>query len=123
MIDNKLKYFVIQLLRRGTYRWSGRWMAEKRSKLPERNSYFCENPECGVIGGKKDFVMDHILPVVDPVKGFIGFDDYISRMFCSPEGFQRICKHCNKEKTDKENQTRTKVKREKKQKKKLDKDK
>lgn len=114
-MDSKKKAFIIQLLRRGTYRWWGRWGAEKRSKLPERNTYFCES--CGVIGGKKDFQMDHIIPIVDPEKGFEGFDKYIDRMFCEADGFQRLCKPCHEDKTAKENSTR----KESKKKKRLDK--
>lgn len=118
-MDNKKKQFIIQLLRRGTYKWYGRWTAEKRSKLQERNTYFCEN--CGVIGGKKDFQMDHILPIVDPEKGFETFDKYIDRMFCEAVGFMRLCLSCHETKTNHENSIRKET-RSKRTKKKLDKE-
>lgn len=111
MIDNKKKQFAIQLLRRGTYKWFTRWAAEKRSKL-ERNTYFCENPECGVIGGKKDFQMDHVDAVVDPYVGWQGFDSYIDRMFPSTElGWQRLCSFCHDVKTKAEDEIRKKTRK------------
>lgn len=115
-MDNKKKQFVINGLRRLSYRWYGRWQAEKRSKVG-RNQYICENPDCGVIVGKKDTSMDHTFPVVDPEKGWQGFDEYIDRMFCSPELFKRLCNDCHDKKTQQENS----IRKETKLKKKLDK--
>jgi hypothetical protein len=110
-MDNKKKQFVIQLLRRGTYKWFTRWAAEKRSKL-ERNTYYCENPDCGIIGPKKMFQMDHVKSVVNPETGFVGFDEYIDRMFPStPEGWARLCRECHAIKTEQENLIRKKNKK------------
>lgn len=98
------KSFIINTLRRGSYRWYGRWQAEKRSNLG-RNQYFCENPECGVILKKKETQMDHIIPVV-LTTGWDGLENVADRMYCEPEGYQRLCKPCHAEKTLKENQMR-----------------
>ena len=99
--DKLKKNFVISQLRRASFRWEGRWKSEKRSKLKARGEYFCE--ECGLVCKKKDTQMDHTIPVVDPIMGFTNFDDYIDRLFCSEEGFKRLCKPCHEEKTEKEN--------------------
>lgn len=106
MIDSKKKSFTIQTLRRGSYRWFGRWQAEKASKIG-RNQYVCA--VCKGVFGKKDTSLDHIIPVVDPEKGFTTFDEYIDRLFCEPEGFQRLCNTCHDKKTGKENKVRRKV--------------
>lgn len=107
MIDSKKKAFVIQTLRRGSYRWPGRWMAEKASKIG-RNQYVCVS--CKGVFGKKDTSMDHVIPVVDPEKGFTTFDDYIDRLYCDESGFQRLCNTCHDKKTGKENKRRRKTK-------------
>lgn len=108
MIDSKKKSFAIQTLRRGSYRWYGRWQAEKASKIA-RNQYVCAI--CQGVFGKKDTSLDHVIPVVDPVKGFTSFDDYIDRLYCEPEGFQRLCNPCHDKKTGKENKVRIKAKK------------
>lgn len=102
-MDLKKKQFAIQTLRRASYRWMGRWMAEKRSKVG-RNQYKCES--CNNIFTKKETALDHVVPVVDPVKGFEGFDTYIDRMFCEETGFQRLCNPCHDAKTTAENGVR-----------------
>lgn len=105
MIDNHKKSFIINSLRRATYRWPGRWIAEKRSKLSTKGDYFCE--QCGLICKKKETQMDHILPVVI-VTGWDSWENVLDRMFCSPDGWQRICRPCHKLKTQGENQSRPK---------------
>lgn len=103
-IDNHKKSFVMNTLRRGTYRWPGRWLAEKRSALG-KGYYFCENPECGVVVKKRFTQMDHNPPVV-PVEGWDSWEGVIDRMFCSPDNYQRLCKDCHAVKTKEENQQR-----------------
>lgn len=107
-MDKSKKAFAINTLRRGTYRWHTRWAAEKRSKVG-RGEYFCEC--CGVVMKKKDTQMDHVLPVVDPIVGFNGFDELIDRMFPSDEfGWQRLCRFCHNSKSKMENEIRVEVK-------------
>lgn len=105
-VDNHKKSFVINTLRRGTYRWPGRWISEKRSKLSERGEYFCE--ECGLVCRKGETQMDHHIPVV-LTSGWDSWDGVIDRMFCSPEGFRRLCKPCHHDKTVLENQARPRL--------------
>jgi len=114
MIDGFKRNWLKQILRRASYRWPGRWKSEKRSKL-ERNTYFCE--ECGIIGGKKDFQMDHKIPVVDPKVGWVSLDEYADRMFCDEENFQRLCIPCHEAKTLAEGGVRKETRRKKKEKK------
>lgn len=113
----RLKYFrknfAINSIRRAGYRWPGRYNCNNLNKL-DRNEYFCSF--CGIIGGRKEFQLDHIKPVVDPEIGFEGFDSYIERHLCIEDGFQRLCKPCHKDKSQGENALR-----EKKPRKKLDK--
>jgi len=104
----KLKAFLINALRRASYRWPGRYLAAKRTHIG-RNQYFCEN--CGVIYPKKETQMDHIVPIVDPEIGWVDLDVYADRMYCDESGWQRLCLTCHSEKTSKENQVRKKIKK------------
>jgi len=62
---------------------------------------------------KKHFVavdvqVDHIEPVVDPIKGFQTWDIFINRIFCEIENLQVLCKGCHKTKTEQEKEERKK---------------
>ena len=55
--------------------------------------------------------MDHIEPVVNPVTGFVGFDDYVERMFCGEDGFQSLCPDDHDKKTAIEKDYRVKFRK------------
>ena len=104
-MDNKLKSFAIQTLRRASYRWYGRYNALKKASIG-RNQYTCALCPPGTIHPRKGVQIDHKDPVVDPIIGWTNFDDFITRMFVSEEGFQILCLECHKSKTTSENTTR-----------------
>jgi 5-methylcytosine-specific restriction endonuclease McrA len=60
---------------------------------------------------RKDVQVDHIVPVLDPRLGFVNFDVYVARLFCSLENLQVLCKPCHKIKTNQENEVRRYVRR------------
>lgn len=109
----KLKAFLINTLRRASYRHPGRYLAVKASRVG-RNEYVCAC--CGVIHGRRDGAMDHIQPVVDPSIGWVDLDNYAERMFVNEHGYARLCNQCHDTKTLQENN----IRKETKQKKKLD---
>ena len=98
-----LNTFVKGLLRRGTFHWRARSEAMSAARV-ERGKYKCS--QCQDLFGPKEVALDHILPVVDPKVGFTTWDDYISRLFCPPEGFQVLCHSCHEQKTFIEDQMR-----------------
>lgn len=98
-----LKAFLINALRRASYRWPGRYKAAKRSHIG-RNEYYCES--CGLILTKREGQMDHILPVVDPVHGWQDLDVFAERLYCTEWGWQRLCSPCHDVKTAAENAIR-----------------
>lgn len=102
-MDQRKKSHAIAALRRSTYKWRGRWMAEKRSHVG-RGEYLCES--CGLIDKKKEMQMDHIVPVVDPSAGWQGFDSFVDRVLVEETGWQRLCKACHSIKTKEENLVR-----------------
>ena len=119
-----LKTWVIWCLRKASYRWPPRQAAlreaavskvyylkhpgEKVSKLV-RNFYKCA--KCKLAFSRKGVSIDHVDPVVDPRRGWQGFDEYIKRMFCGKDGFQILCGTDHDEKTARERTIRTAAKR------------
>lgn len=99
-MDKIKKSHAVSGLRRSTYKWKGRWDAEKRSHVG-RGEYLCES--CGLIDKKKEMAMDHIEPVVNPYKGWEGFDVFIERLLVPSEGWMRMCHACHSLKTKAEN--------------------
>ena len=86
-------------VKRGVYRCAGykkRWhhvpLSIQQSKYNKKKS--------------NNVFVDHIDPVIDPKKGFVSWDETISRMFCEKEGLQVLCKDCHKRKTKDERQKR-----------------
>lgn len=118
-----LKTWVVWSLRKCSYRWPPRNAAlrasaatkadyvkrpgEKVSKLV-RNFYRC--CVCKKVFSRKGVSIDHVQPVVDPKKGWQGFDEYIRRMFCDQRGFQILCGPDHDAKTQKENRIRRRAK-------------
>lgn len=96
-------------LRRISYQWPPRKEAIRRARV-ERGSYKCAT--CEGLFGPKEIQLDHINPVVDEEAGFIDFNTYIDRLFCSTEGFQVLCRTCHDTKTFMEGEIRKQVKRE-----------
>lgn len=110
-MDPYKKAFIQNALRRASYKWKGRWEAERASKLEGRNQYKCAVCPEGTIHPKKNTQMDHIIPVVDPEKGQTTLDEWADRLFVYKEGWQRLCLEHHAEKTLKENIVRKAVKK------------
>lgn len=106
-VRKSVKQFVTSALRRASYRWPPRYMTLKRAHKA-RNAYECE--KCKGIFPKKEVQLDHIIPVVDPLKGFTNFDDYVYRMFAADGGWSVLCTGCHDTKTQEENGIRRGVK-------------
>jgi len=101
------KTFVTGALRRASLRWPPRNMALKKARV-DRGLYRCSM--CGESFKRDDIHIDHIVPIVDPSKGFIGWDDYIEKLFCQEEEFQILCKYDHEVKTLLEDEMRKALK-------------
>ena len=113
--DARFRSFVTSALRAASRRWpvkykalkaafAGRQVNAKTGKLAMH--YKCA--KCKKLFVAADVQVDHVQPVVDPKKGFVGWDVYIDRMFCEIENLQVLCKPCHKIKTDQEKLERRK---------------
>lgn len=113
--EARFKSFVTSALRAASRRWPPKYAALKAAfagkQVNAKTGKMAMHYECAKC--KKLFVaadvqVDHIKPVVDPKKGFVGWDVYIDRMFCETEDLQVLCKADHKIKTDQEKLERKK---------------
>ena len=113
--DARFRSFVTSALRAASRRWpvkykalkaafAGRQVNAKTGKLAMH--YKCA--KCKKLFVAADVQVDHVQPVVDPKKGFVGWDVYVDRMFCEIENLQVLCKADHKIKTDQEKLERKK---------------
>lgn len=113
-MDSKFKAFIVNTLRKASYRWPPRSECLKAARV-DRGYYSCNM--CKNTFHRKEITLDHIIPVVK-LSGFTTWDNYIERMFPNSEGFQALCNQCHDTKTMTENNIRKKLKKVDKQKKK-----
>lgn len=119
-MDKATRSFVMNVLRRGTYKHPGRFKALKKAHIG-RNQYVCAG--CGGVFKKKEINLDHIESVI-PLEGTEDFNVIIERMYVGIEGYQVLCcvksdlnsdpGGCHGVKTAKENEQRRLLKAEKK---------
>lgn len=99
-MEKRLKAFVIQELRRSSYKWKPRNDALRKAyagKDGKAYLYYCNY--CKGKYKKQSVNIDHINPVVDLFKDDYTLDDYADRLFCPVSGFQILCKPCHDSKT------------------------
>lgn len=110
--DNpKLKQFLINTLRRASYRWPFREEARRRNKV-DRNQYTCE--QCKGVFTRKETQINHKEPVVDPKIGWVNLDVYAERLFVGADLFELLCVPCHDKLTEEQNKERKEVKADKK---------
>ena len=115
--DAKWRSWVVSLLRRGTMKFPPRnealRAAKTEKKINEKTGRIAQHYQCA--GCLQEFpakgvVADHILPVVDTVRGFVDWNTYIERMFCPVENLQILCNNgensCHHKKTKQERECR-----------------
>ena len=88
--------FIKSALRGATRRWAPKWDAKRAARVG-RNQYRCST--CSKTVPNRNTHMDHKLPVVDVVQGFVGWDIYIERLFVERDGWRLLCKACHAEVT------------------------
>jgi len=113
--DKFLRNWLIQKLRRMSYQWPARKAALKKARV-SRGKYrcaMCEDAGVDALYGPKQINVDHIIPVISVDDGFVDWNIYIERLFCSEDGFQILCKPCHEIKTYLENDIRRQVNSEK----------
>lgn len=114
--EARFKSFIISALRAASRRWPVKWKvfndAFAGNMMNTKTGKMCKHYRCAICKGlftSNEMVVDHVEPVVDPKKGFIDWNTYVTRMFCKEEGLQVICKKpCHADKTKRERVERKK---------------
>lgn len=101
--DARKRSFIVSALRRASCRWAPKHLCRKQARIA-RNQYRCA--ACSAIVGNKDIHLDHIVPVVDPMRGFQSWDEFIARLFVEADGFRAICKACHAQTTAQQREAR-----------------
>jgi hypothetical protein len=99
--------FIKGGLRKLSQRWPPKHEVMKKARI-ERGVYKCVGykKRWHKVRHKDGVFVDHIIPVIDPKKGFVSWDDTIERLFCEEEGLQVLCKECHDRKTADERKKR-----------------
>jgi 5-methylcytosine-specific restriction endonuclease McrA len=100
----KSKTYNLQTRIRSALRKLWLWSPMRRNALAKarigRGLYECS--DCKNIFSRQDIAVDHTIPVT-PISGFDTWDEFIQRLFCSPEGLKVLCSLCHSLKTKEEN--------------------
>jgi 5-methylcytosine-specific restriction endonuclease McrA len=109
----RVKGYITSVLRKGFTRWPDKFQALKEAtvgrKLNQKTGRMAIHYKCASC--KHHFLanqveVDHEDPVVDVSAGFISWDVYIERLFCTADKLQVLCKPCHKKKSAEENKAR-----------------
>lgn len=74
----------------------------------DRAEYLCKTCGKWKLSSKGSKVaVDHKVPVVDPIKGFVDMNTYFKRLFCDKSNLQVLCGECHRKKTNEERKLRT----------------
>lgn len=111
--EARFRAFVVSALRAASRRWPVKYAVMKQACVGRKVNivsgklalhYVCAG--CNKHFPASNIAVDHIKPVVDPKKGFQGFDVFIERLFCESDGLQCLCKECHSVKTKDERKER-----------------
>ena len=104
--EGRKRGFIISLLRKGFSRFPAKYetlkkafVGRKPNKATGRLAAHYKCAKCKKEFVKVDIEIDHIVTVVDIEKGFTSYDEYVDRLFCSPDNLQVLCKPCHRKKT------------------------
>ena len=107
--SGKLKTFITSTLRGGFRKFPPKYETLKEAsvgkKINPKSKRLAEHFTCAYCKEAypaKEVQVDHVQPVVDPVNGFLDWDVYIKRLFCSKENLQVLCSACHDVKTAEE---------------------
>jgi hypothetical protein len=91
------------------WRWSDERKEAYAAARAGKNLYRCN--DCKAFKAREEIRCDHVQPVIDPKKGWQGWDAYYRRMFPGTKGYQMLCNPCHDKKTKDENGKRKAAKR------------
>lgn len=113
--DGRLKSFLTSVIRAGFRKYPAKYealnAAKRGKKMNPATGRLAEHYECNKCHKEfvaKDVQVDHVKPVVDPKVGFVNWDVFIKRLYCTADNLQVLCIPCHEKKTAKERKVRAK---------------
>lgn len=118
--SDKFRGRIIGALRKLSFSWKPRNEAKKRQQMAPA-TFKCEKCGVWVYEGSSEenylkicltypkervimnkVAIDHIKAVIEPSVGWVSWDSYIERMFCSSDNYQVLCILCHSIKSNSE---------------------
>lgn len=111
------KSFIVSVLRGGSRRWPPKYEtlneAKTEKKVNQSTGRIAQHFRCASCGEEfpaKQVNVDHILPVVDPVVGFVDWNTFVENLYCEKENLQVLCSTCHTEKSNLEKKEKQRAK-------------
>lgn len=111
--DGRFRAFIIATLRAGARKYPPKYEclqdAYTGQKLNPKSGRMAKHYRCAACQQEftsKDVEVDHISPVVSVEEGFIDYNTFIERLFCTKENLQVLCIPCHRLKTKQEKKLR-----------------
>ena len=104
--EAKFNSFVKSALRGASRRWPPKYETLNAAYVDRRTNaksgrpakhYLCA--QCQGCFPAAEVQVDHIEAIIDPLVGFVSWDEVVNRMFCEKENLQVLCTPCHKVKT------------------------
>jgi len=124
--DARKSQFIMGALRSAHTKWGPACKSKQRASV-RRGFYLCacckeevpstipavykSGKKAGKAYRKKNALIDHTTPVIDPAVGFVSWDEVVERMFVEVEAYQILCDACHSIKTKEENRIRAERKK------------
>lgn len=92
-------------------RWKPKTDTRKKARVA-RGQYLCAgykrepHVEPASRNRQNNIFVDHIVPIVDPMVGFVDWNAFINGLFCEEDNLQVLCKACHTHKTNDEKELR-----------------
>lgn len=112
--QGKFDTYIRSALRAAFRRFPNKYETLKEASVGKRintkTNRLAEHFRCNQCKGEfpaKEVNVDHLHPVVDTKEGFVNWDVYIKRMFCTKDNLQVLCGKCHDLKTAEERKERS----------------
>lgn len=78
----------------------------KDGSVAKKPAVFYTCASCSGLFKQGDVAVDHIEPVVSPDTGFVDWNTFMERLWCTPNNLQVLCSTCHHSKSQEERKAR-----------------